>query len=142
VNDDLDRNEARRRIEAAIHRSRLKASPLARAAGLASTTITRFLNNSEFVSVPGLRTIVAIEAAAARIESERLGNQAERGATPSGDELSLNRENDLEDAALRRVWPMLSKDKRKAAMLYLEYLLSQNGHPQSPTAETRQRTKR
>lgn len=142
VKDDVDRNEARRRIEAALKLSGLKASPLARAAGLASTTITRFLNNPEFVSVPGLRTIVAVEAAAAKIAAERLRHNAELGAAPLGDQPPLNGQNDVEDAALLRVWPKLSEDKRKAAMLYLEYLLSQAEPSQTTKADSRRNAKR
>lgn len=71
----------RRRLEKLLETTSLDATRLARLAGMAHTTITRFLNNSNYKSIPSTRTLAKLEDVAAAYIAARGGQVA---PDPSG----------------------------------------------------------
>lgn len=109
-------------IERYLNETRLDPSTLARMAKLAPSTITRFLNNPEFTSIPSTRTLEKLERAVALW---RLGGTSPdlRPHSPGAEKIGRLVEQP-EQLAWLRIWDEMSPADRKRALLILRALAS------------------
>jgi len=103
-------HEVRRRLERAISDTGLSASALAKRARVAHTTITRFLGDPEWPTVPTSNTVAKIEAAAAYYLATTLNRAHSATATGSTD-IPTYRLDQAEQAGIIAIFEMLTRDQ-------------------------------
>lgn len=116
------RTRTRLLIEGYIAETGLDPSTLARLAGLAPSTITRFLNSPEFTSIPTTRTLEKLERA---VDLWRQSiHRRDAGSKPAPAEQLGRFVQEREELAWLRIWDEMDAADRQRAVLILRALAS------------------
>ncbi len=116
------RTRTRLLIEGYLTETGLDPSTLARLAGLAPSTITRFLNSPEFTSIPTTRTLAKLERAVS-LWREALSQPDTLPQSPVAEQVG-RLVQDPEQLAWLRIWDEMGRADRKRAVSVLRALAS------------------